>query len=280
MKNLIIRGVTGAVFVGVIIGSILWDDLITSVIIYTFFTLGTIEFFQLFKTNKLISTSWRIGLVATIVPFAMLAAWNHHFIPTLSLVLLIPFLFIILLTELWRKKENPLINMGVYLFAVFYLAIPFYMMVHINLNDEYINGVDPEHPVMPLLLGMFILVWSNDTFAYLTGRFFGKHKLFERVSPKKTWEGTIGGIVFTLAAAYLIAYFTNIDYLNYWIGAAVIIAPCAILGDLLESLLKRSLQIKDTGSILPGHGGILDRFDAAIFVIPFFVAWTYFYIYL
>ena len=117
---------------------------------------------------------------------------------------------------------------------------------------------------------MFLLIWTNDTFAYLSGRFFGKTKLFERISPKKTWEGTIGGIIFTIIVGISISYWTIEYNMFFWVFAALLIAPCSIFGDLLESLFKRSLNIKDSGNILPGHGGILDRFDAAIFAIPFF----------
>ncbi len=280
MKNLLVRSITGAPFVGLIVGSVLWDEIIATLVLYTFFTLAAIEYFMLFKGNSVIQISWRIGLVITLVPFALLSAIQHGFLPAYTSLLLIPFLFATIISELWRKKEQPLINIGIYLFAVFYLALPFFLMVRLNLSDYQFNGIAPEGPYIPILLGMFALVWTNDTFAYLTGLLFGKHKLIERISPKKTWEGTIGGIVFTLLTAYLIAVFTSPEDLVFWLVAGAIVGPCAILGDLLESLIKRSLSIKDTGSILPGHGGVLDRFDAAIFTVPFFIAWTYFYLYL
>jgi len=108
---------------------------------------------------------------------------------------------------------------------------------------------------------------------------FGKTKLFERISPKKTWEGTIGGIFLTLGIGVLIAYYDQNQGIVFWGIASLLIAPCAIFGDLLESLFKRSLNIKDSGSILPGHGGILDRFDAALFTIPFFYCWWTIYAY-
>jgi phosphatidate cytidylyltransferase len=132
---------------------------------------------------------------------------------------------------------------------------------------------------LPNVVGMYILIWTNDTFAYLTGRMFGKTKLFERISPKKTWEGTIGGVFVTLIFGFIIGAFINKGEELFWIISAMIIAPCAIYGDLLESLFKRSLNIKDSGTILPGHGGILDRFDAALFAIPFFYCWAMIYAY-
>jgi phosphatidate cytidylyltransferase len=153
-------------------------------------------------------------------------------------------------------------------FSVFYLIVPFFLVIALNRMSDHQN---------PLAIGMFLLIWTNDTFAYLSGRFFGRTKLFERISPKKTWEGTIGGIFFTIGVAYLISLWCNDYSLSFWIIAALIIAPCSIFGDLLESLFKRSLNIKDSGNILPGHGGILDRFDAALFAIPFFYCWVVFY---
>ena len=122
------------------------------------------------------------------------------------------------------------------------------------------------------------MIWTNDTFAYLSGRFFGKTKLFERISPKKTWEGTIGGILFTIVASIILYQFSDVRYtIVFWIVSAIIIAPGAIFGDLFESLLKRSLGVKDSGKILPGHGGLLDRFDASLFTIPFFYCWMIIY---
>jgi phosphatidate cytidylyltransferase len=133
---------------------------------------------------------------------------------------------------------------------------------------------------MPRAIGMFLLIWTNDSFAFLTGKFFGKTKLFERISPKKTWEGTIGGGLLTILVAALLAFFYNDKQdLIFWIGAAIIVVPCSVLGDLLESLFKRNLNLKDSGTILPGHGGILDRFDAALFTVPFYFCWSLFYSY-
>ncbi len=117
----------------------------------------------------------------------------------------------------------------------------------------------------------------NDTFAYLSGRIAGKTKLIERISPNKTWEGTIGGIIFTILAGIAVGYLFDSEHILFWIVSAIIIAPCAILGDLIESLFKRNLDVKDTGNIMPGHGGILDRFDATFLVVPFFLAWAFIY---
>ena len=117
---------------------------------------------------------------------------------------------------------------------------------------------------------MFILIWTNDSMAYATGRLIGKTKLFERISPKKTWEGTIGGIIFTLGAGFLWSFYVSELPLIFWIICSPLVAVAAIFGDLFESQIKRQLGVKDSGTILPGHGGILDRFDAALMAIPIF----------
>jgi phosphatidate cytidylyltransferase len=129
------------------------------------------------------------------------------------------------------------------------------------LNDSKIE--DSE-----LLIGFFIILWSNDVFAYIVGSLIGRAKLYERVSPKKTWEGTIGGITFSIVAAFIISrFFLSIDTTN-WLALGFLISIFATLGDLIESLLKRQAGVKDSGNIMPGHGGILDRFDGVIFAIP------------
>ncbi len=127
-------------------------------------------------------------------------------------------------------------------------------------NDDFVKF---------LIMGIFILIWINDTFAYLVGRAFGKRKLFPRVSPKKTWEGAIGGLVFALTAAYFMAKYEPIVNQVQWVTLAAIIVIAGSLGDLVESKLKRDAGVKDSGAIMPGHGGMLDRLDSLIFAAPF-----------
>jgi phosphatidate cytidylyltransferase len=194
-----------------------------------------------------------------------------------------------MLTELWRQKKNPIFNAAIYVLGALYVALPFYWITSINFKDTMpfyygydVSSIgevyDPTADFFPVILVLFILVWTNDTFAYLTGKFFGRKKLFERISPNKTWEGTLGGIMFTVIAGTLFHLFVNTEtYPYFWILTPLIVAPAAILGDLFQSMMKRSLNIKDSGNIIPGHGGILDRFDAMIFTIPFYIAWVSLY---
>lgn len=266
MSNLLQRAITGALFVALIIASILLGSYTTVVVFSVFFILGIVEYFKLFKENKIVQLKWGMPVFVSALIYGLLVASLFFQIDTKLLgALIIPILLLLMMTELWRKKINPLVNLGIQLFGFFYLVIPFFLTVYIRSKDEKYFGYT--------LVGMYVLIWSNDTFAYLSGRFFGKTKLFERISPKKTWEGTVGGIILTLGIGLLIGYLDKDRGAYFWLPAAMIVVPGAIFGDLLESLFKRSLNIKDSGNILPGHGGILDRFDAALFTIPFFFCW-------
>ena len=266
MSNILVRTITGALFVALIIGSILLGDFTTIGIFSAFLVLGLVEYFKLFKENKIVHLKWGMPVVVSLLIYGLLLSTLFCNVdPKLAGALIIPILLLLMMTELWRKKTNPLVNLGIQLFGFFYLVIPFFLTIYIRSNDEAFGGYT--------LVGMYVLIWSNDTFAYLSGRFFGKTKLFERISPKKTWEGTIGGVILTLAIGVLLGNFDEVRGVYFWLPAAMIVVPGAIFGDLLESLFKRSLNIKDSGNILPGHGGILDRFDAALFTIPFFFCW-------
>ena len=271
MKDILTRAITGALFVALIIGALWWSVNASIFVMTLFLVLGLIEYFNLFKNSELVNVSMPIAVSGALVVFLCLMIPlidGLHYSFSLLPMLLFPFIFILFLTELWRKKANPLLNIGVMSFSIFYLVIPFMFIILLSRMSSHEN---------PLVIGMFLLIWTNDTFAYLSGRLMGKTKLFERISPKKTWEGTIGGIIFTIGVAYLLGLWGTEYSSTFWMISALIIAPCAILGDLLESLFKRSLNIKDSGTILPGHGGILDRFDATIFAVPFFYSWTMFY---
>lgn len=270
MNNLIQRSITGALFAIVVLGSILWDPYAQALVFSVFMVLGLIEFYNLFNNHRVVKVSKEIGVFIGVFIFSLLVGISFQWLPVISILFIFPLFFTLILAELWRKKEHPLINISVLVFGIIYIVIPFFLTIDLNLrNTGY----------LPSVVGMYLLIWTNDTFAYFTGRFIGKTKLFERISPKKTWEGTFGGIVFTLLIGYIIGAFINRGEELFWIISAVIIAPCAIYGDLLESLFKRSLNIKDSGNILPGHGGILDRFDAALFAIPFFYCWAMIYDY-
>jgi phosphatidate cytidylyltransferase len=270
MNNLVLRAITGAIFATVVLGSVLWNPFAQMAVFSIFMVLGLVEFYALFKNHSVVKVSKEIGLFIGLFIFTLMIGISLEWLPELSLVLVFPLFFTLILTELWTKKEHPLINISVLVFGIIYVVGPFYLTIDMNLRDD---------SYMPSVVAMFLLIWTNDTFAYLSGRLFGRTKLFERISPKKTWEGTIGGVVMTILLGFIIGTFINQGETMFWVISAIIIAPCSIFGDLLESLFKRSLGIKDSGTILPGHGGILDRFDAALFSIPFFYCWTMIYHY-
>jgi phosphatidate cytidylyltransferase len=270
LGNLATRSITGLIFGIVVIGSILWNPYIQSFVFSVFMVLGLIEFYRLFKNHKIVQVSHEIGLFIGIFIFTLLIGVSMKLLPLVSITVIFPLFFTLILNELWKKREHPIINISVLVFGVIYIVVPFYLTIDLNLRST---------SYLPTVAGMYFLIWTNDSFAYFSGRLFGKRKLFERISPKKTWEGTIGGVLFTLIVGYIIGAFVNRGEELFWIVSAIVIAPCAIYGDLLESLFKRSLNIKDSGTILPGHGGILDRFDAVLFTIPFFYCWTIVYTY-
>ena len=275
MRNIIVRGLTGIVFVGVIIGALLWSSHATTIVFASFLTLGIFEFYKLFKEHSKIEVSVELNVGIAITISGLTIASIYGYVPLEILFLgLLPLLFIGLVSEIWRKKKEPILNSAISVFGLAYVVLPFLLLIGIHYRYELDR--DYMDTSIPLALGMFLLIWTNDTFAYLSGRAFGKTKLIERISPNKTWEGTVGGILFTFVVGVLLGYFNN-NFL-FWIPAAAIVAPCAIIGDLFESVLKRNLGIKDSGTILPGHGGILDRFDATLMAVPFFFLWNSIYI--
>jgi phosphatidate cytidylyltransferase len=175
---------------------------------------------------------------------------------------------VIMIRELYFKKPSPINDWVHTLFPVIYIALPFALTSLLAFDAQ---GPDSGYsPVIPLTL--FVFLWCNDVGAYCTGCTIGKHKLFERISPKKTWEGSIGGAVLTMVAAFLLHKFLP-DWYSFmpvwvWIGMALVVVVFGTWGDLIESLMKREMGIKDSGKILPGHGGMLDRFDSALLAIP------------
>jgi phosphatidate cytidylyltransferase len=271
MNNITQRALAGSVFVFLVLASLWYGD-VTTVILFGIFTVfGLVEFYQLFNQHESVKVSWKFATAVGSLIFSILSASFMDWIPLIFIFFLFPILFLNMLIELWKKEDQPIYNIAIQMLGIVYIVFPFYLMVELNKQSSH---------DFPRAIGMFLLIWTNDTFAFLTGKFFGKTKLFERISPKKTWEGTVGGGVLTIFVAILLAFFYNEKQdLGFWIGAAIIVVPCAVLGDLLESLFKRNLNIKDSGKFLPGHGGILDRFDAAIFTVPFYYCWSLFYSY-
>lgn len=192
--------------------------------------------------------------------------FSYHF--RYSEILALSLILIAAIT-LFKFKEELYYDNGKLIFSVIYLALPFGFALGIpQFSNSETEGYFTKEVFM-----LFILIWSSDTFAYIAGRLFGKHKLAPKISPKKTWEGFFGGVTLTIILSYFInLYFPNLR--GNWIIVGLLVASFAPLGDLIESQLKRSFGVKDSGNIIPGHGGILDRLDSFILVIP--VVYLYF----
>ena len=271
MNNFWTRTLTGTVFVAVMIGGIWWSYWSMAVLFFVIVVLGLWEFYSLierkgFNPRKLLGVALGISVFSFFVTASRLM---DHYIIAFGLGTL--FLSVILVvTELFLRAENPFANIAFGFFGILYIAVPFAL-----LTVPVCEGglVSPYRYLPNSLLGYFFLLWANDTFAYLVGRGIGKTKLFERISPKKTWEGTIGGILCAQGIAYLLSiYFTELP-LRDWMVVGAMVSVFGTLGDLVESMFKRSLGVKDSGTILPGHGGILDRFDGVFLSAPFVVTY-------
>ena len=191
---------------------------------------------------------------------------------TLSyLLILIPMMSLIMVIELYRKQEKPFDSLAHTFFSILYTAIPFSMFPFAAFSRTGLDSILPHSSIEfspGIILGFFILLWANDTAAYLTGITFGKHRLMERISPKKSWEGFFGGVIIAIAIAWLLSGWLGVLDRKGWIVISVIISIAGTYGDLVESMLKRSHGVKDSGTIMPGHGGFLDRFDSVLISFP------------
>lgn len=259
MNNLVLRTITGSILVTLIVSSIIICKFFFALILLSIIILSLIEFYRLIA-NETIKPHIIYGIIASIFIFVLNTLIAFDYIPFKNMIwLILPFLFPFII-ELFTKQDAPILNISITLLGFIYIVFPLTLLIYFyqaNIAIPY-----------KYLLGFFIFIWINDTMAYLTGKQFGKHALFLRISPKKTWEGTIGGIVFTILTAWGIAIFLHENFYLWFIFALITVIP-GIFGDLIESLFKRSIQAKDSGSILPGHGGMLDRFDAVLFAAPF-----------
>lgn len=219
------------------------------------------EFYRLVSKKDEVEPNRVIGLLTGLFLYVTISFDAILLEPLRWQQLIYPLFGIIFFAELYRKKKQPFQNIAFTLTGILYTVLPFGLLSEIAaFRNEYNSS---------LLLGYFILIWTSDTFAYLVGRKVGKHRLFERISPKKSWEGSVGGAIAAIIMAWVLHRFDPSIDLWIWIIVAFIIVVTGTLGDLTESLLKRTLGVKDSGNILPGHGGLLDRFDAILLSAPF-----------
>jgi len=262
VKDIYIRTLTGVFFLAAVIGSIILSPLAFFGLFFVFAFLGLNEFFLLAGNNNGRKKNMVYYLLGMFV-YSLTGLIGLGLIDIRYAYLLLLVFPVTIICELFRKTDSGWNRIGTCFAAFFYIALPFGL-----LNALFLMP-DREGYIISVLIGMFVIVWSSDIFAYLTGSMFGRHRLFERISPKKSWEGSIGGLIFALLAAWILSLFFNELNLTGWLILAVIIVITGTLGDLSESMLKRQAGVKDSGNIFPGHGGVLDRFDATLFAVPF-----------
>lgn len=283
-KNLIQRTISGLIYVFIIaicttplgeylLGNI-FPDLKQQYLFYgliTFFlVVGLYECIRIMKFDNSIY-KWLVFPVAAIIYYRFSKRFLYHgffFDVNFSEILALALIPIAAIT-LFKYTRELYFENGKLIFTVIYLALPF----GFALGLPKFSTLDPDKPFTLEVFMLFVLIWSSDTFAYLTGKFFGKHKMAPKVSPKKTWEGFAGGVILTLILGFFVEkYFPELR--GNWMIVGLLISIFAPLGDLVESQLKRSFAVKDSGNIIPGHGGILDRLDSFIICAP--VIYLYF----
>lgn len=271
MKNFIQRAITGIIFVAVLIGCIIGSPFSFGILFAIISGMATYEFCNL--VNKLEDVDINRNICTLGSVFLFFCFFYYGINPT-DTGIFIPYLILLvylMISELYLKKSNPIHNWAYSMLSQVYVGLPFALLN--VLAFQSIEATSYYQFILPL--SILIFIWINDTGAYCTGMLFGKHRLFERISPKKSWEGSIGGAVFCIAAAFALAHWVPVMNTMEWIGIALTVVIFGTWGDLTESLMKRHLGIKDSGNILPGHGGMLDRFDSAIMAIPATVVYLY-----
>ncbi len=273
MKGLIRRMSTALLFVIIMLGGlfaghysfVILFAIITAICLWEFYSL------VLSRHNRFDSIRMALGVSLGMIPFIWSSliqldiVQNRETFVALSSILLFPLIFLAFIYELYTNSRHPFANIAYLILGAVYVGIPFSLLDFIAFDDQ--------HFYADTIIGLLLLTWTNDTGAYLVGSRLGKHHLFPRISPNKTWEGFVGGLVITMLVAIVLAqYFDELSLIN-WIILALIVVVFGSIGDLVESMLKRSVKVKDSGSLLPGHGGLLDRFDGFIFLLPYAAAY-------
>lgn len=261
MKEILIRSLSGLLYVTLLIVCLNFEQLLIAL----FFVFGLI---CMGEFKKLIQLKSHVPYLIFIVLYAVFGYWQMVLNTnaglnesTQILMVLSIFVELFLIKDLFSQKTIPLFASKRFILTTFYLSSAFVFLILIT---NYHQNYNPN-----ILLGSFILVWVNDSFAFLIGKNFGKQKLFEKISPKKTVEGFLGGLFFSCVASYFIATFTETLDFTSWLILSIIISVFGTLGDLIESKFKRQASVKDSGVIMPGHGGLLDRLDSIVFAAPF-----------
>ena len=275
MKNFSLRLLTGVVYVSLIASGIIVNQ-------YTFLCLFSIiavlclrEFYHLINTQKGTKINLWHNCLGGLLLFVSSYLYASNTLGYSVLLLYLLYIVSVLVSSLYEKREDPITHTAYIFFGQCYIALPLSLL---NVLAFQHNASEVTAYYYLFILSLFVFIWINDTGAYLVGILLGKHRLFPRISPKKSWEGFFGGLVFTVAFSFIFAHYEPIIPYYHWIGISILVVLFGTWGDLVESLIKRTLEVKDSGKSLPGHGGFLDRFDslllaiyAAFFYVQFFI---------
>ena len=278
MNNFIVRTITGVLFVAVLVCSFLRPQ--AMVLLFALITGLTIwEFTGLVNEREHVTVNRLISTVAGVYFFFAVAGFSSELTPSAVFIPYLVSIIYLMVAELYLKNDDPIQSWAYTMMAQIYIALPFSLLNTLAFHLAP-QGYVAYDAILPL--SVFVFLWMNDTGAYLCGSLLGKHKLFPRISPGKSWEGSIGGGILVIAVAVLVWYLADQYQLNQlgltaveWAGLGLTVVIFGTWGDLVESLFKRTLGIKDSGNILPGHGGMLDRFDSSLLAIPAAVVYLY-----
>jgi phosphatidate cytidylyltransferase len=264
------RAISGAVYVLLLLASILYSTESFLILFGIFLIISIYEFCNLVQVNKTIPLISGTTIFVLIILISNYSNFKAEDIQLLDIVLLAITLLISIkcVVFLFDNSLQKISNSSKYIYLLGYITLPFIFITKISFG---IKNYNPK-----IIIGLLILIWTNDTFAYIVGKSIGKHKLFEKISPKKTIEGFFGGLIFAIFAGYLISMYLIKPSTQFsdksiliWMIIAAIVGVMGTIGDLIESKFKRIAGVKDSGKIMPGHGGVLDRLDSVIFVAPF-----------
>lgn len=277
MKNFIVRTITAVFFVAAIVSCFLRPE--AMILLFGLVTGLTIwEFTRLVNDREGVNVNQMISTVAGVYLFLAMAGYNSGMTPAAVFIPYLVTLIYLMVAELYLKQPDPVNDWAYTMMSQLYIALPFSMLSVLAFQSDDM-GI---HYTWTVPLSVFVFLWINDTGAYLCGSLLGKHKLFPRISPGKSWEGSIGGGILVILVAILVWYLSEQYGENplglsaiEWAGLGLTVVIFGTWGDLVESLFKRTLGIKDSGNILPGHGGMLDRFDSSLMAIPAAVVYLY-----
>jgi phosphatidate cytidylyltransferase len=259
-QNLRRRILSALVGIPIVIGAIYWNPWTYFWLFFCIMLLTLLEFYSL--VDQLEVASFKIwGALCAAIMYALVFLYCQSKIPATYFYSLIPLFMVVYFIALYEKVINqPFLKIAYTFVGILYVALPFTLLHFIAFQNNTYH--------YELVLGISFLLWANDIGAYFFGSWLGKTPLFKRISPKKTWEGSLGGALLTLLVAYAVACYDGLWDLRTWLYTALIVTIAGTYGDLLESVFKRSLQIKDSSSWIPGHGGFLDRYDSFLLAIP------------